>query len=103
MVKKMILPLLLTAQMWAAETKVWFNSGTPHTVYVKHKAAHALVGLTLTYLSHEAGDYIPGLIAAFILAVLKEDMDRRGGGKFRVGDIAWTVGPAIVVAVGFKW
>lgn len=100
---KFLLPLLLTAQMWAAETKVWFNSGTPHTVYVKHKTAHAIGGLALTYISHEAGDYRPGLICALILALLKEHLDRQAGGQFRAGDIAWTVGPAYVVAVSFKW
>lgn len=101
--KAFLLSFFMAVQMWAAESQVWFNSGTPRQVYVRHKAAHAIVGLTLTYLSHEAGEYLPGLIAAFILAVLKEDMDRRSGGSFRVGDIAWTVGPAIVLSYSLKW
>lgn len=100
---KWIMSFLMSMYMYAADNAGWLNSGTPHNVYIKHKAAHAIVGLTLTYLSHEAGDYRPGLICALILALLKEHLDRRAGGQFRAGDIAWTVGPAYVVAVSFKW
>lgn len=97
---KWLLSLLLACSLQA---QGWLDTGNARTVYVKHKTAHALVGLTLVYLSHEAGDYRPGLVAALILAFIKEHEDRAAGGQFRVGDIAWTVAPAYTVAIAFRW
>ena len=77
----------------------WTNSGTARTVYVKHKAVHAIAGL-LIYLAlfHVI---IPALALAvvFTVGVSKEVFDKNNGGSFRVGDIAWTCSLAFLLCL----
>lgn len=103
MLKKLLLPFLLTVQMWAQDSNNWLNEGSARTVYVRHKAIHAIGGLVLTYAFAEMGYPKTGLFLTLLAAVLKERYDQLHGGQFRGGDIAWTVMPAAVIVVSFKW
>lgn len=76
---------------------------SPRTVYVTHKTAHALVGLTVAYTFAELGYPKTGVVTAWLLGVLKELYDQRHGGSFRAGDVAWTGAPATVFTVSFRW
>lgn len=81
----------------------WGNAGTPREVYVKHKAVHALVGLGLAYYFNELGFPKTGLTLVLALGVAKELFDQSRGGRFRAGDVAWTIGPATVLIVALRW
>lgn len=81
----------------------WLNAGTPREVYVKHKTAHALVGLGVFFVSYELGYPKTGLSIDLALAVGKELYDSTHGGRFRVGDIAWTVLPATAFYLAIRW
>lgn len=78
------------------QAQTWINEGTPRTVYVKHKTAHAVGGLVVYGLFDAVGYPKTGLCLVLLLGVAKELMDRNNGGRFRAGDVAWTIGPALV-------
>ena len=101
--KAFLLPAFLTVQMWAQDSSNWLNEGTPRTVYVKHKAVHAVGGLVLTWAFAEMGYPKTGLFLTLLAAVLKERYDQLHGGSFRGGDIAWTIMPAATIVIAFRW
>jgi hypothetical protein len=80
----------------------WLNAGTPHTVYVKHKAFHALAGLAIYGVGAELGHPQVGLGLAWGAGIGKELYDQRHGGSLRAGDVVWTGLPATVVFV-VRW
>jgi hypothetical protein len=90
-----IIPLLICFNMMAMEPD--------RKVYVQHKAAHAVVGIGVAWVGHELGYPKTGLAVAFGLGVAKELYDRKHGGKFRGGDVAWTTLPAVTVSYSLKW
>ena len=51
--------------------------------YVTHKAAHAVI--------------------AFGLGIAKELYDKKHGGSFRCGDVAWTGMPGATLSISFRW
>ena len=89
--------ILLFLTSVVIHAQAWLNLGTPRTVYVKHKTAHALVGLTVYELGYLAGYPRVGLGIVLALGIAKELYDRHNGGSFRAGDVAWTIAPAAVV------
>lgn len=101
--KALLLSAMLAVQAWGQDPNNWFNSGTTRQVYVRHKAAHAIGGMLITWAFHEMGYPKTGLAFTMLLGILKERYDQLHGGSFRVGDIAWTVGPAYTIYVVFKW
>lgn len=70
--------------------------------YVQHKAAHALVGLAVYETFKVAHRPKTGLAVVFGLGVAKELYDRKHGGRFRPGDVAWTVAPA-TLTYSVRW
>jgi hypothetical protein len=91
---KTLLAFFLSLSLHA---QAWINEGTARTVYVKHKSIHALGGLAVYGFFDHAGYPKTGLCVVLALGILKELYDRRNGGTFRPGDVAWTIGPASVV------
>lgn len=96
MVKRLFLASLISAMAWA-------DGGTPRQTYIRHKAVHALVGLGLAYYFNEMGFPKTGLTLVLALGVAKELFDQSRGGRFRAGDVAWTIGPATVLIVALRW
>lgn len=79
------------------QAQAWINEGTARTIYVKHKTIHGLGGLALYGIFDAAGYPKTGLCFVLALGILKELYDQRNGGRFRGGDVAWTIVPASVV------
>ena len=76
---------------------------SPRETYVARKTAHALVGMGVIWAGHELGYPKTGIACAFGLGVAKELYDRKHGGRFRAGDVAWTVMPGAVISVSVRW
>ena len=72
------------------------------SVYVQHKAAHAAIGMAVYEVGKASGHPKTGLALAFGLGIGKELYDRKHGGSFRAGDVAWTTVPA-TISFSFKW
>lgn len=83
---------------------LWIDSfaSTPRQVYVQHKAAHALVGIAVYEAFRAADRPKTGLAVVLTLGVAKELYDRKHGGRFRPGDVAWTVAPA-TLTYSVRW
>ena len=81
----------------------WLNEGTAHTVYVKHKAAHAVAGMAVAYTGAKLGYPKTGIALAWAAGIGKELYDQKHGGSFRTGDVLWTGAPATVFSYTFKW
>ena len=83
---------------------LWVDSfaASPRQVYVIHKALHALGGIGIYYAFDLVGYPKLGLAVTLGAGIAKELLDREMGGRFRAGDIAWTVLPATVVFV-VRW
>lgn len=71
--------------------------------YVEHKAAHALVGVGIAWAGQELGYPKTGIAVAWGLGIAKELYDRKHGGRFRAGDVAWTGAPATVFSISVRW
>lgn len=97
-----MMPILNFVLSTALHAQAWFNTGTPRQVYVKHKAAHALVGIGVAVIAQEFNHPRLGLMLVLMLGVGKELYDQAHGGAFRLGDVAWTFGPATFVVV-MRW
>lgn len=70
--------------------------------YVEHKAAHALVGIGVAYTGERLGYPKTGIAVAWGLGIAKELYDRKHGGRFRAGDVAWTGAPA-TITFSVRW
>jgi hypothetical protein len=70
--------------------------------YVEHKTVHALVGLGVAEFGRRQGYPKTGIAVAWGLGVAKELYDRKHGGRFRAGDVAWTGAPA-TVSISVRW
>ena len=64
--------------------------------YVTHKAAHAVIGVAVCYPK-------TGIAIAFGLGIAKELYDKKHGGSFRCGDVAWTGMPGATLSISFRW
>ncbi len=71
--------------------------------YVNRKIGHAAVGIGIAWAGHELGYPKTGIAVAFGVGIAKELYDRKHGGKFRAGDVAWTAAPGAVISFSFKW
>lgn len=83
---------------------LWVDSfaATPRQTYVLHKTLHAIGGIGIYYAFDLVGYPKLGLSMALAVGIAKELLDQSNGGRFRAGDIAWTVLPATVVFV-VRW
>lgn len=89
--------LLLSIMLWVGSF-----AATPRQVYVIHKTLHAIGGIAV-YMAFDLIGYPKlGLGMALGIGIAKELLDQSNGGKFRVGDIAWTALPATVAFV-VRW
>ena len=70
--------------------------------YVEHKAVHALVGIGVAEFARQKGYPKTGVAVAFGLGIAKELYDRKHGGRFRAGDVAWTGAPA-TLSISVRW
>jgi len=93
------LPLLLCASLWGQQAQ----GLSARETYVTHKAFHAMGGVMVYYAFADAGYPKTGLAVAWGLGIAKELYDRKHGGRFRAGDVAWTGAPATLIQVSFKW
>ena len=73
-----------------------------HQTYVQHKTIHALGGIAVYEAFRAAGRPKTGLAVVLGLGIAKELYDRKHGGRFRGGDVAWTTAPATVTFV-VRW
>lgn len=78
-------------------------SASDRSYYVNRKVGHAVVGMGIVWAGHELGYPKTGIAVAWGLGIAKELYDRKHGGKFRAGDVAFTAVPATVVSISFKW
>lgn len=70
--------------------------------YVEHKAIHALVGISVAEFGRAKGYPKTGIAVAWGLGIAKELYDRKHGGRFRAGDVAWTGAPA-TLSISVRW
>ena len=94
--------LLLLILGSALNAGAWLNQGSSRTIYLKHKSVHALGGLAVYQLGKVSGHPKTGLAMAWGIGVAYESYEQRHGGRFRAGDIAWTVAPA-TLAFSVRW
>lgn len=91
-------------KLWLIALVQWVDSfaSTPRQVYVLHKALHAAGGIII-YLAFDLVGF-PRLGMGVVLSagIIKEILDQSNGGSFRVGDVAWTTFPALIVFVA-RW
>ena len=71
--------------------------------YVTHKAAHAVIGVAVCYAGAGLGYPKTGIAVAFGLGIAKELYDKKHGGSFRCGDVAWTGMPGATLSISFRW
>ena len=71
--------------------------------YVEHKAIHAVISLGICYTANEMGYPKTGVAIAFGLGLAKELYDKKHGGRFRVGDVAWTTMPGATLTIAYRW
>ena len=64
------------------------------STYEHHKLVHVAAGIAVYEVCKLNGAPKTGVALAFGLGIAKETYDKRHGGKFRGGDVAWTSGPA---------
>lgn len=99
---KRLLPLVFCASLWGQQAQP-VQGISAREQYVTHKAFHAVGGMFIYWAFEDLGYPKTGVFMAWLAGIAKELIDKKRGGSFRCGDIAWTGAPATVIYVSFKW